>query len=42
MALLRDLKSKFNLVGLSIVELRPTEGMDLAPLKEMVMIASDL
>jgi arginase len=35
-ALLHDLKAKFNLAGLSIVELRPTEGMDTRPLRELV------
>jgi arginase len=42
MALLRDLKSKLNLVGLSIVELRPAEGMDTGPLSELVEFACTL
>jgi arginase len=42
MALIRDLKSKFNVVGSSIVELRPTEKMDIKPLKELVDICNDL
>jgi arginase len=36
MALLHDLKEKFNLAGMSIVELRPTEGMDTGPLRDLV------
>jgi arginase len=36
MALLHDLKAKFNLAGMSIVELRPTEGMDTGPLRDLV------
>jgi arginase len=42
MALIRDIKSKFNLVGISIVELRPTDNMDIKPLKELVDICKDL
>lgn len=36
MALLKDLKDRTNIVGISIVELRPTEGMDMAPLIELI------
>lgn len=36
--LLRDLKSKSSLVGVSIVELRPVENMDLHPLRELVNV----
>ena len=42
MALIKDLKSKLNVVGISIVELRPTENMDLKPLKELVDICHDI
>jgi arginase len=42
MALIHDLKSKFNLVGISIVELRPTDNMDIKPLKELVDVCKDL
>jgi arginase len=42
MALLRDLKAKFNLAGLSIVELRPTESMDTGPLRDLVDFGSAL
>jgi arginase len=42
MALLRDLKAKLNVVGISIVELRPVENMDLAPLEDLVDIAGSL
>jgi arginase len=41
MALIRDLRSKLNLIGISIVELRPTEHMDVKPLKELVDICND-
>ncbi len=36
--LLRDLKSRSRLVGVSIVELRPVETMDLHPLSELVNV----
>lgn len=42
MKLIRDLRSKFNMVGISIVELRPTENMDIKPLKELVNVCKDL
>jgi Arginase/agmatinase/formimionoglutamate hydrolase, arginase family len=42
MALLRDLKINTNVVGASVVELRPREGMDLKPLKDLIEIAGDL
>ena len=42
MALIKDLKSKLNVVGISIVELRPTENMNLKPLKELVDICHDI
>lgn len=40
--LLCDLKAKLNVVGVSIVELRPVENMNLVPLKDLVNIAGDL
>jgi arginase len=40
MALIRDLRSKLNVVGISIVELRPTEDMDIQPLKELVHLCN--
>jgi arginase len=42
MALLYELKAKFNLVGLSIVELRPLPGMDTGPLRELVTFGNAL
>ncbi len=42
MVLLRDLKTKLNLVGISIVELRPIENMDLDPLRELVNICNEI
>ena len=42
MALIKDLKPKLNVVGISIVELRPTENMDLKPLKELIDICHDI
>jgi arginase len=41
-ALICDLKSKLDVVGISIVELRPTENMDMDPLWELVSICKDL
>jgi arginase len=41
MALIRDLRSKINVVGISIVELRPTDDMDTQPLKELVDVCKD-
>jgi arginase len=41
-ALLHDLKAKFNLVGLSIVELRPVDGMDTGPLLDLVDFGTQL
>jgi arginase family enzyme len=42
MALLRDLKAKTSIVGISIVELRPVENMDVGPLKELVSFCNDI
>ena len=42
MALLRDLRAKVSLAGISIVELRPAEGVDLHPLKELVNFCSQI
>ena len=42
MALLRELKARFDVVGVSIVELRPVDGMDTGPLRELVNICKDL
>jgi arginase len=42
MALLQDLKAKVNIVGVSIVELRPVDDMDLNPLKELVTFCMNL
>jgi hypothetical protein len=42
MALLHDLKAKFNVVGMSIVELRPAEGMDTGPLRDLVNFGNGL
>ena len=42
MALLQDLKAKFDLVGMSIVELRPSEDMDLGPLRDLVDSGKEL
>jgi arginase len=42
MTLLRDLKARFNLVGISIVELRPAENMDMEPLRELVNYCKDI
>ena len=42
MALLRNLKASLNVVGISIVELRPAEDMDIGPLKDLVEIVGDL
>lgn len=41
MALLRDLKVKLDIVGISIVELRPIENMDIKPLKELVNLCKE-
>lgn len=42
MALIGNLKSGFDLVGISIVELRPMEDMDIKPLKELVDICKGI
>ena len=42
MALLQDLKAKFDLVGMSIVELRPAEDMDIGPLRDLVDSGKEL
>ncbi|OPY26748.1 MAG: formimidoylglutamase [Methanocella sp. PtaU1.Bin125] len=42
MGLLRELKARFDVVGVSIVELKPREGMDIRTLRELVNIAGDL
>jgi arginase len=42
MVLLHNLKAKFNLVGISIVELRPTGDMDINPLHNLVNFGNDL
>ena len=36
MALLKSLKARANIVGISIVELKPAENMDMGPLSELV------
>jgi hypothetical protein len=42
MALLHDLKARLNIAGISIVELRPSEGMDLNPLEGLVSFCDDI
>jgi arginase len=42
MALLLDVKAKTRVVGMSIVELRPLEGMDTRPLQELVDFGNSL
>ncbi len=42
MALLQDLKAKFNLVGMSIVELKPVENMDINPLRGLLDFCKDI
>lgn len=42
MALLRHLKDKFEIVGISIVELKPMENMDLNPLMELVRFCEEI
>jgi len=42
MKLLRDLKAGFDVVGISIVELRPADGMDTGQLRELVNICNDI
>jgi arginase len=36
MRMLLDLKAKFNIAGISVLELKPVEGMDLGPIKRLV------
>lgn len=42
LALLRDLEAHTNIAGASIVELRPADGMDAAPLHELVSVLDGL
>lgn len=42
MALLRDLKEELNLVGVSMLELRPAENMDICPLQELTDFCGSL
>jgi arginase len=42
MALLCELKARFDVVGVSIVELQPADGMDTGPLRELVNICKDI
>jgi arginase len=42
MALLLELKARFDVIGISIVELRPVENMDTGPLRELVNICIDI
>lgn len=42
MALVCDIRAKLDLVGISIVELRPSENMDLDPLRSLVDICRDI
>ncbi len=40
--LLLDLKARSNLAGISIVELRPSDNMDIKPLKELVSFCREI
>jgi len=42
MALLLDLRSKFNIVGISLLELKPVEGMEMKPLKALVEFCKEI
>ncbi len=42
MKMIKDLKRKSSMVGISIVELRPTENMDIQSLKDLVEIGKDI
>jgi arginase len=42
MALLRDLKAKVSIAGISIVELRPSDHMDILPLRELVCFCQEI
>ena len=42
MALLRDLKAKLDIVGISILELRSEGRMDIGPLKGLVGFCNEI